>query len=515
MPAHVLQLTRIIVLSLAACLLTQMSLGQDVTDRTDAEEVYEVAIYDQSDFRATPQRTFDLLHIKLELSFDWEKQWVIGTATLELRPYFYEQRWVTLDAKGLEIKNIKLNNKESTLYYEQDSSKLLVDLGRAFTKEDTITIVVDYIGKPLEYSGNTNGIFHKEQGLYFINADGDNPNKPKQIWTQGETAYNSVWFPTIDHPNERCTQETIITVDSEFKTLSNGALQSSISNDDGTRTDHWLMDQPHAPYLFMLAIGDFAVVKDEYPDVSVTYWVEPEYEQYAKSIFGNTPEMIAFFSELFDYPYPWKSYSQVVVRDFVSGAMENTTASVFMEEVQVDSRTLLDYNWDYIIAHELAHQWFGNLVTCESWSYLTLNEAFANYAESLWMEYKYGNDEADYHRQEELYTYLTEALEQRLELIRYYYEDAEDLFDAHSYSKGGRVLHILREYAGDEAFFEALHIYLSENEYESVEVDQLRLAFEEVTGEDLNWFFDQWFFNPGHPQVEVQHSYEKDALRLS
>ncbi len=493
--------------------------GQRVAPTEDSgEDVFAVGVYDQGDFRATPSRTFDLLHTSLELSFDWDKQWVYGTATLRLRPYFYDQQWLTLHAKGMQINSIRLGGSAgqelSRLTYEYDGTELNIDLGQPLTRNDSIEVVIEYIGKPNEYSDNKNGILADDQGLYFINPSGSKPNMPRQIWTQGETAFNSVWFPTIDHPNERCTQEVIITVDSTLKTLSNGVLTSSSHGDDGLRTDHWVLDKPHAPYLFMLIIGDYTVVDDDHPDIPISYWVEPAYGAHAKSIFGHTPEMIEFFSQLFDYPYPWGSYSQVVVRDFVSGAMENTTASVFMEEVQVDQRTLLDYNWDYIIAHELAHQWFGNLVTCESWSYLPLNEAFANYAEYLWNEYKYGDDEASYHLQEELYTYLAETEEQKLELVRYYYEDAEDMFDAHSYSKGGRVLHMLRNYVGDEAFFAALHTYLSENAFKSVEVDHLRLALEKVTGEDLNWFFDQWFFNPGHPQVEIQHNYANDTLRL-
>ncbi|MEQ9297943.1 MAG: M1 family metallopeptidase [Cyclobacteriaceae bacterium] len=478
----------------------------------------EVELYGKEDFRATRTREFDLLHTKLELSFDWERQWVNGTATLDLTPVFYPQEVLMLDAKGMQINEVHLpggtDTVEKSVNYEYDGRQLLIELGQTAERGDTLSVVINYTAKPEEYASEGSEAITDDQGLYLINPLGKEEGKPRQIWTQGETDGNSVWFPTIDSPNERCTQEMLITVDDAFKTLSNGLLISSEPSSDGQRTDHWIMDKPHAPYLFMLAIGDFTVVEDAYGSIPLEYWVEDEYKESAKDIFENTPEMLAYFSELFGYPYPWDKYAQVVVRDFVSGAMENTTASVFMEEVQIDQRTLLDYNWDYIIAHELVHQWFGDLVTCESWSYLPLNEAFANYGEYLWNEYKYGQDEADYSLQEELYTYLAEAEEQKVELIRYYYEDQEDMFDAHSYSKGGRVLHMLRSYIGDEAFFESLSVYLSENEFSATEVDHLRLAFEEVTGEDLNWFFDQWFFNPGHPQVEVEHFYKKDTLHL-
>jgi len=215
------------------------------------------------------------------------------------------------------------------------------------------------------------------------------------------------------------------------------------------------------------------------------------------------------------FDYPWDKYAQVVVRDFVSGAMENTTASTFMESVQVDQRGLLDANWDYIIAHELFHQWFGDLVTLESWANLPLNESFANYSEYLWEEHKNGKMAADVAGLKELQTYLGEAETKQVPLIRYHYQDKEDMFDSHSYSKGGRVLHMLRNYVGDDAFFAALKLYLNTHKYTNVEVDELRMAFEEVTGEDLHWFFEQWFLSPGHPQLQVQHNYTNGQLTVN
>lgn len=491
-------------------------IAQDGDD--SKSETLEVVLYGKEDFRATNTREFDLVHTKLEISFDWDRQWVLGQATLDLTPVFYPQELLLIDAKGMQIEEVLLFDNEegstNSLEYDYNGIDLLIDLDRTVERRDTISILIKYVAKPHEYASGGSEAITDDQGLYFINPLGLDSLKPRQIWTQGETESNSVWFPTIDTPNERFTQEIFITVDNDFKTLSNGTLISSSKSVDGQRIDHWVLVKPHAPYLTMLAVGDFAVVNDHYNSIPLEYWVEPKYQEYAQEIFGNTPEMLEYFSYLLGYPFPWEKYAQVAVRDFVSGAMENTTASVFMEEVQVDQRTLLDYNWDYIIAHELVHQWFGNLVTCESWSYLPLNEAFANYGEYLWNEFKYGQDEADYNLKEELDAYLLEAEDQKVELIRYYYEDQEDLFDAHSYSKGGRVLHMLRAYVGDEAFFEALRIYLSENEFSSTEVDHLRLAFEKVTGQDLNWFFDQWFFNPGHPQVVVEHYYDNDTLHI-
>ena len=287
-------------------------------------------------------------------------------------------------------------------------------------------------------------------------------------------------------------------------TLSNGDLVSSKKNKDGTRTDYWKQDLPHAPYLFMMAVGEYSIVKDSYTKkdgskIEVNYYVEPEYEKDARGIFGETPNMIAYFSELLDLEYPWDKYNQVVVRDYVSGAMENTGAVIFGEYVYKDAEALLDDNDQSTIAHELFHHWFGDLVTCESWANLPLNESFANYSQYLWDEFRYGMDEADYQAEVEADGYYQSASYQGYhDLIWFDHFDKEDMFDGHSYNKGGRILHMLRSYLGDDAFFKGLNNYLTSNEFKAAEVHHLRLAFEEVSGEDLNWFFNQWFLGKGH-----------------
>ncbi|MFN6944218.1 MAG: M1 family metallopeptidase [Cytophagaceae bacterium] len=465
-----------------------------------------------------PSRTLkhDLLHTKLEVSFDWEKQYVNGAAELLFTPYFYPQNVLEIDAKGFDIHEIVLDGKKKGYKpsFDYDNSVITILLDTTYSRTDTFSVKIRYTAKPEELPEGGSKAITSDKGLYFINPTGSDPLKPKQIWTQGETEANSKWFPTIDSPNERCTQEMFITADTSYTILSNGELMYSIDNGDGTHTAYWKMDVPHAPYLFMMAIGKYAVIKDAYEDIELTYYVEEEFAPYAKDIFGNTPEMIKFFSEKLNYPFPWPKYAQVVVRDYVSGAMENTSATIFMEDLQCTDRDLLDESWDGIIAHELFHQWFGNLVTCESWSNLPLNEAFANYSEYLWAEYKNGKDEADYLGKNELEEYLDEANSKQEPLIRFHYHDREDMFDRHSYNKGGRVLHMLRSYVGDDAFFKSLNLYLTRHQFSPVEVHHLRLAFEDVTGEDLNWFFNQWFLAPGHASLQVKHSYLNNHLVL-
>ena len=509
----------ILILILYGCKVNNTSVNDYSSDQqTVISEEIEQPVFQEEPKVYRPEQTknHDLLHTKLEVSFNWEKQYLNGIATLELRPYFYPQKELELDAKNFDIHSVTLvkPDKEFPLTYDYDNWILTVQLDREYQRNEKYQVRIDYTAKPNEREAEGSAAITSDKGLYFINPLGTDPDKPQQIWTQGETESSSFWFPTIDAPNERTTQEMYITVEDRFKTLSNGVLVSSKKNTDGTRTDYWRMDLSHAPYLFMMAIGEYAIVEDEWNGIPLSYYVEPAYEPHAKDIFGRTPEMMTFFSDLLGYPYPWPKYAQVVVRDFVSGAMENTTASVYMEELQIDSRELIDYNWDGIIAHELFHHWMGDLLTCESWANLPLNEAFANYSEYLWFEYKEGVDEADYHGLQELNKYLNEAETKQEDLIRFYYDDREDMFDSHSYAKGGRILHMLREILGDEAFFASLKHYVKENAFEDVEVHDLRLSFEEVTGQDLNWFFNQWFLASGHPEIKVAHEYDSGNFKI-
>ena len=460
-------------------------------------------------------RYYDLLHTKLEVAFDWEKQHLLGKAHLDLEPLFYPINQVILDAKQFVIHEVKMGVNGKALVHTYDGQQLTVILDRFYKKGQKINLYIDYTAQPNEGPIGGSAAITSDKGLFFINPMNEVPGKPRQIWTQGETENNSKWFPTFDKSNERCTQEIYITVEEDLETLSNGELVSSRINGDGTKTDYWNMDKPHAPYLFMMMIGDFARVKDSWNGKLLEYMVDPPYEAHAKEIFNHTGEMLTFFSDLLDYPYPWNKYSQVIAEDYVSGAMENTTGVIFGNFVQKTKRELIDNENDQIVAHEMFHHWFGDLVTCESWANLTLNEGFANYSEYLWYEHKYGKDAADAIRISEMEGYFYMAKQSGTHpLIHYGYEDKEDMFDAHSYNKGGLILHMLRQIVGDDAFFASLSKYLKDNEFTAVETAELRMAFEETTGQDLNWFCDQWYLDQGHPIMDVTYDYADGKMMI-
>lgn len=482
-------------------------------DENDASHDADTAW--KTEYRGAYPKINDLVHTKLDVRFDYAKQWMYGKEWVTLQPHFYPTDSLTLDAKGIEVKELAVikGSSKIPLKYNNDGMHLRITLDKLYKAGEKYTLYIDYISKPNELKVHGSAAITDAKGLYFINPLGKDEG-PTQIWTQGETEANSAWFPTIDKPDQKTTQEIIMTVPAKYVTLSNGLMTSSKKNTDGTRTDTWKMDLPNAPYLFFMGVGDYAIVKDHHNKLPVNYYVEKQYEPVAKKIFGETPAMIGFYEKITGVPYAWPKYDQIVGRDYVSGAMENTTATLHQESAYQNARQLVDGNgWENTIAHELFHHWFGDLVTCESWSNITLNESFANYSETLWNEFRYGKDAGDMTNFEDMQGYLMSGSSDK-DLVRYYYKDKEDVFDAVSYNKGGRILNMLRNYVGDSAFFKSLHKYLETNKFKSAEVAQLRLAFEDVTGQDLHWFWNQWYYGSGEPSLTINYDYQPGRARV-
>ncbi|WP_064967856.1 M1 family metallopeptidase [Tenacibaculum ovolyticum] len=470
---------------------------------------FTLTLFSQSDniYRAEKDKVHDIIHTKLKVDLNFKEKELNGEEWLTIKPHFYETDKLTLDAKAMLIHKVTMNNQ--TLAYNYDDFKLIIDLPRAYKRTEEFTIYIKYTARPEKVKQKGSAAITSAKGLYFINPTGLDKNKPTQVWTQGETEASSCWFPTIDSPNQKTSQELYITVPSKYVTLSNGKLEKQTNNSNGTRTDFWDFKKKHAPYLFFMGIGEYEIIKDSYKNISVDYYVEKEYAPYAKDIFGKTPEMLGFFSKITGIEYPWNKYAQIVGRDYVSGAMENTTAVIHGEKAYQMPGQLIDENiQENTIAHEAFHHWFGDLVTAESWSNLTVNESFANYSEYLWREYKYGKEDADAHLLEASEGYKNGQNFDK-HLVRFNYHDKEDMFDAVSYNKGGAILHMLRNYLGNEAFYAGMNNYLTTYKYSTGEAHQLRLAFEEVSGKDLNWFFNQWYFNSGHPKLEVSYDFNK------
>ncbi len=511
---------------IASCSTTKPSISDTNPPKIETKELEEYVVKAKPihkdpekivvpTYQGTRTLDNDLLHSKLAVSFDIPKQELMGQATLTLKPMFYPVNTLVLDAKGFTFSKVKLNNATGKdLKYQYDDRQIIINLGRYYERTETYKVYLDYVAHPTQGPKGGSAAIQSDQGLYFVDPNETDPDKPTQIWTQGETESNSKWCPTIDTPNERATHELAITVPKKFVTLSNGVFERGVVNKDGTRTDFWKMDMPQTPYLMMMAVGEYAVIRDTWNGKPIAYYVEPQYKEYATDIFPYTKEMLTFFSNRLGVPYPWQKYDQVVVRDFVSGAMENTTAVVFQEFVNGTKRELLgQHRNELIVAHEMFHHWFGDYITCESWANTTLNEGFANYSEYLWLEHKHGKETADQHLLEELNGYMNNTPYHPL--INYHYVDKEDMFDGHSYNKGGCTLHMLRNIVGDDAFFASLKRYLTTNALSSIELAELRMAFEDELGMDMHWFFDQWYEKSGHPELEVTHTYDASAKTVT
>ena len=498
------------------CLSALLLLSLCINVKAQEDDLKEDSAW-KKEYRAFATKENDLIHTKLVANFNYAQSQMNGEVWLQLHPHFYPTNTLHLDAKAMEIKEVAIvqNNSNKKLRYEYDGLYLNIFLDKTYTAKENYTIYIKYIAKPNEYKAKGSEAITDAKGMYFINPLGEDATKPTQIWTQGETEGTSVWLPIIDKPNQKSTQEFHLTVPNKYVSLSNGLLVKQVDNKNGTRLDVWKMDLPHSPYLFFIGIGDYAVIKDSYNGKEVSYYIEQAYEKEARKIYGKTPNMIAFYEKILGIPYPWAKYAQMSARDYVSGAMENTTSTLHGDAVQQNARELVDgNNWESTIAHELFHQWFGDYVTAESWSNLTVNESFADYSQTLWAENEKGKDAGAYENFIGLRSYLSSPSDAEKNLVRFYYKDREDMFDLVSYQKGGRVLNMLRNYVGDDAFFASLHKYLEDNKFNNGSAIKLKLAFEAVTGKDLNWFFNQWYFSNGHPYVRITQQYLADKKQV-
>ncbi|MEZ4368256.1 MAG: M1 family aminopeptidase [Kofleriaceae bacterium] len=449
--------------------------------------------------RWAPDRVVDVEHLRLVLEVDPAARRLAGRATLTVAVIAPGTRWVELDAVELTIEAVAVDGAAAP--FVADGHRLRVDLGAPLGAGVRRAIEVRYHGAP-------------RRGLYFIGPDAGYPDKPVQAWSQGQDEDSRHWFPCVDAPHEKATSEVIVTVPATMYALSNGVLVDDRTDGD-RRTLHWRLDVPHSCYLVTLAVGEFATVEARAGELPLSYHVVRGREDDAARTLARTPAMIEFFSRRFGVAYPYPRYAQVFVSDFIFGGMENTSATTLTDTVLLDARAALDHDVDALVAHELAHQWFGDLVTCRDWGEGWLNEGFATYAEYLWREHHGGRDEADLELDEWADAYFGEDRGRyRRTIATKVYDEPVDIFDHHLYEKGGRVLHMLRAVLGDDAFFATIKHYLDKHRFGVVETRDLARAVEDATGRVLDYFFDQWVLaGAGHPELEVGCAWDADAGR--
>jgi len=460
-------------------------------------------------------RDFDTRHIALDLKFNWDTEQTIGVEEFTFSPLKNGFRELVLDAASMEFDSVKLKSGGDLGFdYDEAKSLLTIRFAQPLNVSDTETVVIRYRTKG-NLVENTLG-FGGGGGLKFLKPTRQQPDRPWQIWSQGESEYNKLWFPSYDYPNDFRTTELTATVKKPLIVVSNGVLVETKDNSDGTRTFHWKMETPFANYLSSIVVGEFTEVKGTYKDVPVSTWVYPEWKREGEVTAKRLPDMVRYFSEILNFKYPYKKYAQTIAHEF-GGGMENITATTQTDQMILDDRTELDGDQDGLQAHELAHQWFGDWVTCRDWSEIWLNESFATYMQALWTLESKGKDEflwSDVRSNQDQY-FGAWRQGQRRPIVTKYYANPDAVFDTYAYPRGGAVLHMLRKQLGDERFFRALNHYLTENANNPVQTEDLRIAIEETTGQSMDGFFDQWLYRMGHPVFEVTKSYDPAAKTLT
>jgi aminopeptidase N len=451
-------------------------------------------------------RPFLVRHIALDLALDVEKKTVAGTATVDVARVDARATELRFDAIGFDLKSVTVEG--APVAYTYDGRTLVVSLAPplappASPDATAASVVIAYAATP-------------RRGLYFLEPDEHYPERPRQVWSQCQEEDARHFVPCHDKPHVKMTTELTVRAPNGWTVLSNGALVRKETPGEGAWLFHWKMSAPHSSYLLTLVAGEFSEIDAKAGELPVSYLVPKGREDDGRRAFGRTPDMIAHFAALTGVAFPWNKYAQVVVSDFIFGGMENTTATTMYEHILLDERAALDVTSDDLVAHELAHQWFGDYVTCRDWSEAWLNEGFATYFEHVWRDKVLGPDEYAYGLKGDLAAYLGEASGRyRRPIVCHEYDAPLDLFDRHLYEKGGLVLHLLWAELGADVFWRGVGAYLKAHAYGLVETRDLQRALEDASGKSLGRMFEQWVHRPGHPEVDVALSWDDGILKVA
>ncbi|MFP3870989.1 MAG: M1 family aminopeptidase [Syntrophobacteria bacterium] len=450
-----------------------------------------------------PSRDIILSHIFLDLEVRLKEKQVQGTAHISFSSVKKGLESIFLDAREMNIERVE-GEDGRTLDFEQNDRGVRVRLAEAPGRGESTTVHLDY------------RVEDPRLGLYFTGPDKHHPDRQWQVWSQGQDEDNKYWFPCVDHPREKVTSEIRVRVDKPYVAVSNGVLKERYEDEQGKLVYHWSMERPHSVYLISLAVGTYTELTDHVEDIPLSFFVPEGRDQEGWRSFEKTADIIRFFSTKTGCPYPYPRYSQVIAQDFIFGGMENTTATTLTEMTLHDERAHLDYTSDRLVAHELAHQWFGDLVTSKSWSHSWLHEGFATYFDLLYTEHAEGRDEFHYRLLENRETYFEEhESKYQRAIVTHVYSQPIDLFDMHLYPGSAARLHMLRALVGEEEWWEVINRFLLKHRDSVVETVDFARCIEEVTGDNYDWFFDQWFYHPGFPILECSSEYQEKEKRLA
>lgn len=453
-----------------------------------------VALQLRADEPYARSHDYDLQHSRIALHFDLDQKMVIGDVTHTLTILRDSASNIVFDSAGLTIQSVTVN--KSRAKFETKDDKLIIPLSSPVHAGQKLDVTIRYEGKPAK-------------GLYFILPDKDYPDRPKQIWTQGESEDTHYYLPTYDYPNDRLTTETILTVPDSWITVANGKLISVSEAHQGMKTWIWRESLPSSSYLITVVAGEFDEVKDSWRGIPVDYYAPKGRGDRLSINYGRTPQMIDLFSRKLGVDYPWEKYAQSMVDDFVAGGMENSSATTNTSSSLRNAKLVPEYptDEDDLISHELGHQWFGDLVTCKDWGDIWLNEGFATFMETVWTEAHFGKDQADYDRWEAARGWFAQHNLYNKPIVRHDFNDSGE-FDGNAYTKSGWVLYMLRHQLGDDAFYLGLKHYLEVNRGKNVVTADLSKAIEEATHTNVDQFFSQWLYGAGAPKFDLSYTYD-------
>jgi aminopeptidase N len=441
-----------------------------------------------------PDRRFDFIHLELRVTLDPAEKSLSGEAIYTLTALREPQMQVRLDARELILDGAAAAGQSIPARATED--EFILDLPRAYAPGEMLEVRVKYHGRP-------------RKGIFFYGPDGSDPGRPVSIWTHGEPEDNHFWFPCYDYPDDKLTSSTRVTLPSKYVAISNGKLLETKRNRDGTSTWIWSESVKHSTYLLSFVAGDYETFHQEWRGMDVDAWVPRGRLAEAERSFGMTPEMLEFFSTLTGVKYPYEKFSQEVVPEFIHVAMENISAVTHTDSVLHPAHLDEEENSEEVVAHELAHQWFGDLVTSRDWANLWLHEGFATYFEALWTEHRLGEDDFLWEMERRRRDGVHAA--RRLPLVTVALASSSELFERPVSAKGAWVLHMLRRELGDAVFFAGIKKYLERFRESNADTGDFQRTMSEASGRDLRPFFDQWVFRPGHPELEVSWRYN-DAL---
>jgi aminopeptidase N len=448
------------------------------------------------------ERNADILHYAYRLSLNETERSVSGTATVTFTPLRSDFKVFELDQEGMNFTSATAQDGKPLRYF-LEGKKIKIALEKPYKLNETTSVSIAYTAKP-------------KRGLYFV-SDSSAAGKTWQVWTQGQSEDNHCWIPCYDYPNDKATSEMFMTVKGTTTAVANGTLREEKKNADGSTTFHYVNNKPHSTYLISLVVGDFVKLSDTSNEIQLDYFVPNAQKGNTDFTFSKTPFIINYFSDKTGVAFPWETYTQVTVNNYLNIGMEYAGGAILHEKTLHDARTHLDYKSDGLIAHELSHQWFGNLVTMRDWSHSWLHEGFAAYFEALWLEHERGNDDMMWFVLGLQRRSISADNEEKRPIVWNGYTDADEIFDEHIYAKGGAVLNMLRKYLGDDLWWKAIQHYLRKHQFQNAETNDLKIAIEEATGINLQWFFNQWLYKSGFPEFVVEDTYDetKDVLKLT